>query len=148
MLGPDVLRHASDAGAVVWLSDLGHLAVASDVESLEVDEHLLSLGQIAVEAVLVDGDAECACVVLDEELLVDVAPEVVARDAALDLDVLRDEDVAVGRLEDVGILVDELLDGDESLLSDGVVAEGGTVGVAGLLPVAVHAGGEESGDEC
>ena len=56
VLLPDVFRHTSDAGSVIGRTQFGLFAVAADVESFEVDENLLAFGQVAVHAILVDGN--------------------------------------------------------------------------------------------
>ena len=146
VLLPDILLHTSDAVAVVGIAYLGHLAVAADVESFEVDEDLLSLGEVAEETAFVDGDDDRRGVVLEDDLLVDVATEVIARDTAFDLDIFRDLLVLVGGGEDVGVLLDEVGDGDDVALCQAVVAEG-SLRVVRLIPVAVHAGCEETAQQ-
>lgn len=140
---PYVLRHTADAVAVVGCTQLGLLAVAADVEALEVDQDFLADGQESVHAALIDGDDDAACGVLQAELLIDITAHVVARHVALNLDVVRDKSVLVGVGKYVGIFVDELLDGDDVGLLDAIVAKG-CIGQIGLVPVAVLAGSKQT----
>ena len=124
MGAPNVFRHTSDL-SVIGCAEFDLVAVAADVEAFQVDDELLTFGEIAVESALIDGDDESARSVLHGKLLVEVAAEVVATDAHAQFDVVFDEFVAaVGD----GILVVRVClqfsDGDDAFLGDAVVAEG------------------------
>ena len=139
MFCPDVFLHAAYAGAVVGRAYLWLLAVAADVEPLEIYENLAALGKVSVQAALVYGDDNGRGVVLQRHLLIDVAAHVVASDTALYHDVLVYLLVLVGRREYVRVFLYELSYGDDVLLLQAVVAIRRCAIEVGLVPVTVHA---------
>lgn len=79
------------------------LAVAADVEAVEVDENLLTHWQIAVESAAVDIYEDSTCGILQCHLLIEVAADVIARDVTLDHHRLVDE--LVSATGDGGLVV-------------------------------------------
>ena len=96
MLGPCVARHTSYLWRCTFLvrigigrSQLWLLAITSDVEAVQFDEHRLTNRECAIETTLTNADSNGTCVVLDIETVIDVATYVVTSHDTLNLHRLR-----------------------------------------------------------
>ena len=141
MLLPDV-----DAGIGILRGagigcQLNLFAIVADIEPFEVDEHLSSFGKAGKESAAVDTQCDSGGSILECHLAIEIAFDVVARNDALQLDILLDEDRAV---DGTGILVEQFLHRDDILLCNLVVAGGNHVGSRLVISV-VHAGRERAG---
>ena len=122
---PDALGSAGTALAGV--ANLGVFAVPADVESLEVHDELLPGFHVAVHGVFGHADDDvpavfAVAVVLDDDLLADVAAFVVTDYHAVDLQVLLNQGItAVG--DGCSVVGLQLCDGDDVVEVDGVVPE-------------------------
>ena len=118
-----VLIHSA-YGAVVEGAYLGQLAVATEVETLTVDDDLLTYGKVGIGAGGIDTDDDAACLVLYGKLLVYVAALVVGDDAATDADAILDFNTSILGTEVVlAVFLFQLADGGIGL-ANAVVAIG------------------------
>ena len=142
MLLPFFAVDSSDA-AVVKRTQLGLAAVASDLESLQVDEQFLSDGQKCELVGGIDTDDNAARLVLYGDLLVDVSAGIISVHCDLQLYVVSNLFLAVG-VNDALVLRLQL--GNRDDLRSGIflyliVSVGGIVlNALGHLPFPVHAG--------
>ena len=77
---------------LVGIAYLRSLAISADIQSSEVDEYLLSHGQICHDIIVSDADLDIlSALVVDDDTLAEVASLIVGYDDTLDLDFVLDE---------------------------------------------------------
>ena len=149
MLFPHIGIHASYA-AIVECAYLCLLSVTTDVETLQVDEQLLSHGHIGIEVRTIDTHDDGSCGVLDADLLIQIATLVITVHHHLQLPVVSNLLHPIGAgIDERGVFLLQFPDGDDLvtlLLHDGVVAIQRLIKLWSL-PVLVHAGSESHGSD-